>query len=279
MSNHPIDQAVLADQGRELPELAFLRGRQRFQYDGAWLAPEAVQLLLQLADGLVLGRLQRGGHAAELDALEDAGMVDGTSLTELGSVTAGLMTSSPHTFRVSAVHHGRQEMLQLWSGNGVALSFAGAAWNGGAFDPEGRVPGPGHVNVRILPLLDVSTHILQWLGIGPAWSLELSPGGLSTQVLDAKVMHDAPGPLPEDANAAFREAWDQPWLIWSFEASGEGGTLEALTYVHAGTRGQYRIAQPDDDTVLLFAVGASVVLDQIEDRIQALVFDRPVQSL
>lgn len=262
-----------------LPDFTALSAQQHFHYDGFWISGKAIQLLVDLGQDLVIGRLQKFTHAAALKELEAAAFVEGTKLTRYGQVASALMNDSPYAFRASAMHCGREELLQIWANDGMAVVVAGSAWNDGRFDPDNQRPDDEHFNVDLVPLLDLSTHILRWLGIGPAWSLPLEPDAIGVDILDAKVMRDAPPPPPDDANEAFRDAWAEPWMIWSFDASGEAGSLESLTYVHAGRRGQYRLAQPDEQNLLLVPMGSSIVLDQIEDRIQAMLFTRPVRML
>lgn len=273
------DAATGSVYDQPLPDFTALAAQQHFHYDGFWISGQAIQLLVDLGRDLVIGRLQRFAHAAALKELEGAAFVDGTKLTRYGQVASALMNDSPYTFRASAMHRGREELLQIWANDGMAVVVAGSAWNDGRFDPDHQRPDDEHFNVDLVPLLDLSTHVLRWLGIGPAWSLPLEPDAIGMDVLDAKVMRDDPPPAPDDANAAFRDAWTEPWMIWSFDASGAAGSLESLTYVHAGRRGQYRLAQPDEHSLLLVPLGSSVVLDQIEDRIQAMLFARPVRML
>lgn len=273
------DAATTSTYDAALPDFTAVVSQQRFHHEGFWLGGNSIQLLVDLGQDLVIGRLQKLKYASALRELEAAALVDGTRLTRYGEVASALLNDSPYTFRVSALHHGREELLQIWANDGMAVVVAGSAWNDGRFDPDNERADDEQFNLNMVPLLDLSTHILRWLGIGPAWNLPLEPDAIGLDILDAKVMRDAPPAAPDDANDAFRDAWTEPWMIWSFDGSGEAGSLESLTYVHAGRRGQYRLAQPDEQSMLLVPMGSSVVLDQIEDRIQAMLFTRPVRLI
>lgn len=279
MSTFVPDAATATSYGTPLPDLTAVASHQPFHYEGSWLNGKSIEFLSGRGQDPVIGLLQRFIHAAEVKELEAAALVDGNKLTRRGQAVNALMRDSPFTFRVSALHDGRQELLQIWANDEMALVIAGSAWNDGQFDPAQQRPDDELFNVELVPLPDLSTHILRWLGIGPAWNLALEPDSMGMDILDAKVMRNAPPPAPDAANEAFRDAWTEPWMIWSFDGVGQDGSLESLTYVHAGRRGQYRLAQPDEHSMLLVPMGSSVVLDQIEDRIQAMLFTRPVHLL
>lgn len=270
------DAATASTYDTALPDFTAVVSQQRFHHEGFWLGGNAIQLLVDLGQDLVIGRLQKLKYSSALGELEAAALVDGTKLTRYGEVASALMNNSPYTFRVSALHHGREELLQIWANDGMAVVVSGSAWNDGRFDPDNERPNDDQFNLNMVPLLDLSTHVLRWLGIGPAWNLPLEPDAIGADILDAKVMRDAPPPAPNDANEAFKDAWTEPWMIWSFDGASSEGNLESLTYVHTGRRGQYRLAQPDGQSLLLVPISSSVVLDQIEDRIQAVLFARPV---
>jgi hypothetical protein len=276
MTSFVPDAATTSTYDTALPDFTAVVSQQRMHHEGFWLSGNTIQLLVDLGQDLVIGRLQKLKYSAALRELETAALVEGTKLTRYGQVASALMNDAPYQFGVSALHHGQEEMLQIWANDGMAVVVAGSAWNDGRFDPDQQRPDDQHFNLDMVPLLDLSTHILRWLGIGPAWNLPLEPDAIGADILDAKVMRDAPPPAPSDANDAFKDAWTEPWMIWSFDGSSSVGSLESLTYVHAGRRGQYRLAQPDDQSLLLVPFSSSMVLDQIEDRIQAVLFARPV---
>lgn len=233
----------------------------------------AMDLLQRMSDGYKIGRLGAGKDTEALRTLEDGGFVEGQSLTEIGAACAALMDEASVSLHCSATRSTGTSQLFVWADDSLAFVVAGRGPGAG---PEG--PEQGTYSAYVIPLYEVSTNIGQWLGLAPAWQLELAPTVIDEGTLNALVIHGEPA-LPVGGNTAWIDAASQPWVMWTLEARSEAGELEPLTYFSAGRRGQYRPADVDKNHYALIPQPTITVQDQIEDRIQALLFDRPVQLI
>ena len=127
-----------------------------------------------------------------------------------------------------------------------------------------------HVSIRVVPLLDLSTLMAKWVGLGPAWSFELLLVEFTMSTIEGQL--NGSSAVPDDANDVLQDALRQKWMLWSREGSCPVGDLEPLTYLTAGRRGQHCLAQQESESVMLIPTGSTYVFDQIEDRIPAMVF-------
>jgi hypothetical protein len=261
--------------GGPLPDVSSFRARQAHPFEGAWLPARAIELLGQLGEGLVLGRFARSGKRGQLAALEEAGLLEEGRPTEAGALVHAAMESPEASFRIAGGAGGRQSLYQAWVREGLATVVAGPGAES-MEDPEasGR-PSPEHLNVKVVPLLDLSTDMARWVGLAPAWNLGLEPETIGVDVFSAKLAGGRPQ-VPAGANGPLAEVLDAPWFFWMFEGACPAYELDPMTHVNTGRRGQYRIGQPDGGDVLLLPAGSSYVFDQLEDRIQAMVHQRRI---
>lgn len=258
-----------------LPDLSAVSNQQPARLDGAWLHGAAVELLGKMAEGFKPGRLQRRTYGPHLEALEEAGLILGTEPTDQGRIMATIMAEPEANFRISAAREGQQVLFQCWVARELALVIAQAGPAARNADPAADAPGPEYFNVRLHPLLDLSTEMATWVGLAPAWNLDPHPAVLPLALIDAQMSSERPAP-PAGANEVLQDMWNQQWTYWSLAGACPSHELDPLTYVSCGRRGQYRVAGTETDAVRLLPAASSHVFDQIEDRIQAMVFDRRI---
>ncbi|GAB3753089.1 hypothetical protein GCM10027591_01360 [Zhihengliuella somnathii] len=257
--------------GVPVADYSTIAAEQLFPVEGELITSEAMQLLQEMGEGLKIGRLNAGKYAAPLKSLAAAGLAEGVSLTDLGRTCAGLLGNADLSLRMSAVQSGVQRRLFVWSDGQIALAVAERAPAGAPAEFE-----DGLQHIILLPLGEISTHIARWLGTHPAWSLELEPPVVGEELLNAQVFGEGAAP-PAGANAAWQDALSQEWIMWTFEGVCQDGEIEPLHYLKMGRRGHYRLAGVGDDHYALVPQASVTVQDQIEDRLQALLFRRPVQ--
>lgn len=267
-----VQDEVYAEQtGVPVADYSTVAAEQAFPMEGELITSEAMLLLQEMGEGLKIGRLNAGKYAAQLKSLAAAGLAEGVGLTDLGRTCAALIDDADVSLRLSAIHEGAERRLLVWSDGHIALAVAERAPSGSSEN----VPD-GQQHVLLLPLGEVSTHLSQWLGTHPAWPLELDPPVVGEEVLNAQVFGEGTNP-PAGANAAWHDVMSQDWCMWSLEGVCQDGEIEPLHYLSMGRRGHYRLAGVAEGQYALVPQASVTVQDQIEDRLQALLFRRPVQ--
>lgn len=267
----PVAQSAL---GAPLPDLAEIGARQPFSYEGAWVHEGSVELLMKMVDGYRPGRLQQKLQRSQLDELREAELVTGNELTDGGRLLAAVMEEAEASFRLSGLIGNHEVLFQCWSSAEMALVMTQPGYHAAGNPKFADQPTPAHVNVRVVPLLDLSTMMAKWVGLAPAWNFDVQPVEIPMSAVEAQM--NGSSSVPEGSNDVLQDAWNGKWMLWSLEGGCPTGDLEPLTYLTAGRRGQQRLAQRDSGSVMLVPTGSTHVFDQLEDRIQAMVFQRPV---
>ncbi|WP_417217534.1 hypothetical protein [Arthrobacter sp.] len=267
----PIAQSAL---GAPLPDLARIGARQPSTYEGAWVHEGAVELLMKMVGGYRPGRLQQKLQRSQLDELRDAELVTGNELTDGGQLLVAVMDEAEASFRLSGLIGSREVLFQCWSSEQMALVITQPGYHAVGNPEFAEQPTPEHVNIRVVPLLDLSTLMSKWVGLAPAWNFDIQPVEIPMSAVEAQM--NGGTSVPDGANDVLRDAWNEKWMLWSLEGGCPTGDLEPLTYLTAGRRGQQRLAQRDSGSIMLVPTASTYVFDQLEDRIQALVFQRDV---
>lgn len=184
------------------------------------------------------------------------------------------MDESEASFRLSGSIANQEVLFQCWSSQQMALIITQPGYRTVGNPEFTEQPSPEHFNVHVVPLLDPSTLMATWVDLAPAWNLDVLPAEIPMSSLQEQV--DGTAGAPDGANDVMLDAWQQQWMYGSLEATCPTGDLEPLTYLTAGRRGQYRLAQQDSESIMLLPTSSTYVFDQLEDRIQAMAFQRRI---
>lgn len=268
------DTIAQAVTGAPLPDLGPIGTHQPFSYKGAWVHGGAVELLMKMVDGYRPGRLQQKLQRPRLDELSEAGLVSGNELSDGGKLLVDVMDEAEASFRLSGLIKNHEVPFQYWSSAKLALIITQPGYHAAGNPEFAEQPTPAHANIRVVPLQDLSTQMAKWVGLAPAWNFGTFPAEIPMSVIEGQLGGSAAA--PGDANEVLQDAWEEKWMLWILEGGCPAGDLEPLTYLTAGRRGQYRLAQRDAGSAMLLATGSTHVFDQLEDRIQAMVFQRSV---
>ncbi|MDN5755555.1 MAG: hypothetical protein ACTHWW_10905 [Arthrobacter sp.] len=265
----PVAQAALR---APLPDLGEIGTQQPFSYDGAWVHSGAVELLMKMVGGYRPGRLQQRLQRSQLEELREAELVSGNELTSGGQLLVAVMNEAEASFRLSGLIENHEYLFQCWASEQMALIITQPGYHAAGNPEFVEQPTPAHVNIRVVPLLDLSTLMAKWVGLAPAWNFDLLPVEIPMTAIEDQM--NGSSAVPDDANDVLQDAWREKWMLWSLEGSCPAGDLDPLTYLTAGRRGQHRLAQQESESVMLIPTGSTYVFDQIEDRLQAMVFQR-----
>lgn len=97
-----------------------------------------------------------------------------------------------------------------------------------------------------IPVTRLALALVQWLGIGPAWTSTTAPVTVPMSVVMNRLV-DPSTPAPEGVDAT---TWQQPWFLWTLRSSA---TDAGLVMVDTGTSGQCAVMETDDETTTRFA--------------------------
>jgi hypothetical protein len=273
---------VTATANFDLPveDLTGWQAPHRLATGGAWLTPEAVERLQNLA-GARLGRLLPPRQDEALAELEDAGLFSGRKLTETGDLLATMLTESAFRMRLTGRHGAGDTLVQVFAVSDVALVVAQQGHAERVLGVDWEAPSDSHLHVGMVPLSELSARLLAWTGSPPAWNLMPTPALLEPRRFDARL--DGAEVKPPDADPVLQDVWAEPWWSWRVEAEADGlGELPSSTVLTTPRRGSYRMGLVEDpgtgqDRVLLWPVESSFLLGLLEDLIQAAHFGREPQ--
>jgi hypothetical protein len=227
--------------------------------------------------------------AGQLMVLVEAGLLGPDhALTESGVGVASLLARPDARLRVEATAGRTALSFDAYLRAGRVLTvctappadFAGRSPSGQQVAAAATTVRLDHTDVSYLPL-----SIAGWVGLAPAWSVQVQPERLRLGSVTARV-EDPAAPPPRGANEHLREVWRQPWVLWSLRSSaGPPG----LTTVGCGARGQFALTSApgpsrsapersgdDPDAVVGFQAAASVqlwtaIVEQVDRAVTAPV--------
>lgn len=265
--------------GEDVEDYSFYQSSGSWIGEGTWMSRAAIARMTELEDS-ALGRLSTRGGDAVLDELRALGILEGGRLSEIADVMATALNNAPARLRLAGSFLNEETTLEAFVLGDLALVVAEQGYGPRILNQPWHPDDPTLCNVQLIPLSELSSCASRWAGAGPAWNLHVAPHLLETGVLDERFAGEAP--LPVGADQVMEQLWNQPWFVWQIEAEGEAGTIDPITYVNAGIRGNYRVGIMEDpethaDKSAMFATDSSFILRQLEDVVQAVVFGREVQ--
>ncbi|MGP5162881.1 hypothetical protein [Arthrobacter rhombi] len=264
-----VDPVASAVFGHDVEKIAGLAGAQPFEFDGVWVHGRTIDTLTSLSDGLRLGALNKAEHSEQLDELEALELVNGTRLTDVGEMIGAHLTDPQSSYRITGFDTGGECWFQAWTYGPTALLLVEPGYHRNLGEEPVPRPSPEHFNLQLVPLTMLSTLMARWVGLQPAWNLQLEPAPLPVDDL-ARGWRGDRRP-PEGSNEAMRSLWDEPWFSWTLTSAGADSEPEDIAYFNGGTVGHQRLFHQGDAAIFTPVPSTSVFL-QIEDRIQATIF-------
>lgn len=244
---------------------------QPYEFDGAWVHGRTLEVLIEMADGLRVGVLNKTSYAEQLRELECLEFVEGTRLTELGTAVGAHLSEPQASYRITGLDSGGESWFQAWAHGPTALVMVEPGYHRLLDGQPADRPSQEHFNLQLVPLTMLSTLMACWVGLQPAWNLPLEPNPLPVDDLASGWTGNRTP--PQSSNAAMQTFWDEPWFSWTMTSTGIDSDPEDITYFNGGRLGQQRLFS-EGDAATFAPTDSTFVFLQLEDRIQATIFGR-----
>ncbi|MBG6084942.1 hypothetical protein [Zhihengliuella flava] len=255
--------------------------------EGVWMTGEALQRTAELQEAVV-GRLGAGKDAVVRE-LERLGVLENGRLGDLGEVISVALTDAQVRVRLTGRFTRGETHFQAFIIGSVAVVAAEQGYGPRVLNQPWHPDDPARFNVQILPLAELSSAMLRWVGAGPAWNLHLEEPTITPDVFEERLAGEAVS-QPADG-AVLSEVWQQPWFTWVLEIEINDPDMTQrefppLTFTNTGPRGHYRVGtlEMDDEStttlrsgdVLLWPTESGFIFRQLEDYLQAAILGRPL---
>ncbi|WOO97182.1 hypothetical protein [Micrococcus terreus] len=257
--------------GVPVERLDGLAALQRYQHEGLTMHGESFALFTSLAEGERLGRLTDARSSSALAELTELGLVEATSLSESGQTLALIFQESGASLRITAAADQGSTSFHAWVAGEHALTVAGPDRTSLLSGPQQATPGPDQVTVAVMPVDELTTDLIRWAGVQPTWNLPVFPSTVPEEVVERRWAGDTS--LPDSVSPTLEAVWNQPWFLWTFEASGPRSAVPAAAYLNAGRMGHYAWGRSDEGIVMV-PLDALTILDRFEDALQACLYGR-----
>lgn len=253
-----------------LERLSGLAATQPYASEGPWLDTAAVELLRKVAQTHRVGRFERAGKEAAINALTAAELLTPTAqLTEGGRLVTRPLDQPAAALHFAASHLGRTTGLQVWLDEENALLLSGPSPSVLVSDPATAATRAALQQLKFVSLGDLYPVLAAWLGIAPAWNLPVSPDSFPVEVLNQRLR--GPSQPPAEADEALTYAWSEPWVLWHLLMDPKSG--EGVGYLNAGGAGHYRVVA-DDSRASLTSIPSANVYRHLVDLVEAIRFGR-----
>ncbi|GAB3248798.1 hypothetical protein [Arthrobacter pigmenti] len=243
-----LDQWVSEVTGEQVEELSGIAATQPYSSKGPWVSPTGWDLLIQLAERHRLGRFDLRGNPDDVQNLAAAGIItEKGKLTDEGEFLVSPLRAPRATVSVSAQYGQHLSGLRVQVGGSGALTAAGPSYHS-LRERDARASDPGAASedgelfqLEMVEIEAVPEMLGRWMGLGPAWSLEMQPEQLSAATLEARFADDMT-PAPAEADDRFLRMWHEPWAV--FTLSMEPGDFR-IGLINAGAAGFYNYGGVD----------------------------------
>ncbi|WP_182976996.1 hypothetical protein [Arthrobacter cheniae] len=229
-----LDPVASEHLGRPLEDLSRIAAVQPFVSGGPVISNEALDLLMECADGKGVGMADRFRRRAQIEELSAAGLMDASGkLAAAGLSLVAPLRGPTFSFAVGAQRADLATSVTAWVGADGAFLVSGPA---PAAARGAGTPALGQVQVALVSAAHLPSVLVAWLGVGPAWSYIGENVAVTREAfarrLETGALTSAPGRDP-----ALVRLWEQPWLAWSLQESGAAAPQN--TWLSAGTAGQH----------------------------------------
>lgn len=236
-----LDRWISEATGEQVEELSGIPATQPYSSNGPCISGTGGELLVQLAERHRLGRFDLQGNPDDVQSLVDAGIITAKGkLTDEGEFLVSPLRAPRAAVSLSAHYTHHASALKIHLGNSGALIAAGPSYHSlldrGSAAPADQNPTPddeGFLQLEMVENEAVPEMIGRWMGLGPAWSIEMQPEELPAATLEARFVDDMT-PAPAEADDRFLRMWHEPWVV--FTLSMEPGDFRA-GLINAGAAG------------------------------------------
>ncbi|WP_026817946.1 hypothetical protein [Arthrobacter castelli] len=271
MSNFPakeprLDRWVSEVTGEQVEELSGISATQPYTSDGPWLSSTGLELLTQLAERHRLGRFDlQGNPTAVRDLVEADVITEKGKLTDEGEFLLSPLRATRAVVSLSAQYGRHSSGLRIHMGDSGALITAGRSHHSlleqdaGTSNQDSSRVDEGSAQLEMVENEAVPEMIGRWIGLGPAWSIEMVPEQLPVATLESRFVDDMTA-APAEADDRFLRMWHEPWVV--FTLSMEPGDFRA-GLVNAGAAGFYSYGGIDADRAALQATPSGALWDML----------------
>lgn len=245
-----LDQWVSGVTGEQVEELSGIAATQPYSSKGPWVNPTSWDLLVQLAERHRLGRFDLRGNPDDVQNLTAAGIITGKgTLTDEGEFLVSPLRAPRAAVSVSAQYGRHLSGLRIHLGGSGALIAARPSYHrlrerdATSSNRDSSSDDGESVQLEMVEIEAVPEMIGRWMGLGPAWSVEMQPEQLPAATLEARFGDDM-SPAPAEADHRFLRMWHEPWVV--FTVSMDPGEFQ-IGLVNAGAAGFYNYGGIDAD--------------------------------
>lgn len=275
-----LDQAIRLDEvasavvGQPCERLDSVRGMGVYRSEGPVLSGQALEMLVDIAQGNRPGRL--GGTSPALAELQDAGLMAGRQPTEEAEAILDLLARPSAQITVQA-HRGESATdFQAWFDGSYAVVAAGPPAGYLDHDDVAHVGQTGYRQLDVMTTEQLPSSLFAWAGAGPAWVLFPETEGVTQERLMTHWTSVAPAPSEGPVDTA---VWAEPWFIWTLNAQSPTSRLDDVVRISAGDRGTYRLMQADpaesgQGRVLLQPEPSAIIFEHLVGTVSGLVGPR-----
>lgn len=222
---------------------------------------------------LALAKARRGRIKADTSVIADlaqAGLVDeGGRLTDDGERVLAMMREPEGAVTVEAAVGLLPLSLQAWTSGGwtlIACTDAPTRWSQEAPHGDVLAQAPQRMHLLMVPAAVAPMTVASWVGLGPAWSLDVGELVAATDLVTQRV-GDPSLPAPAGAGAHAVRAWEQPWIAWTLRSADP---YLAVALVNAGSSGHLVVREEEDGArVRLASAPAAMVWDVLVEAFAA----------
>lgn len=276
----PLDAAASAALGADVETLDRWAAQQPLPRDGAFVHVGTINAFAHLDPGGPFNLTRRIFRPKALtdEVLADCerlGLLSEGRPTDVGAFFHRATTGSQLSVRVTAFLGDQQEhWLQAAVHDDRALVIAQPGWSEHHGLTPWIAPDQDHRWVEIVPLVELSTRLLEWTGTAPSWNLLTRPPMLPSADVARRTAGES-APISDEANPAMERLCAEPWWHWQLQVEADGVSAPVLPILSAGRAGPHVIAGLGEDEAapeyqVIHRTQGFVVLWQIEDRLQAV---------
>lgn len=237
MTPQPALDPYLTSIGEPVEDLSRIMASQPFRSVGPSLDRADLEALVAAGRPALLRR-------STPPALVEADLMDGRGrLTDSGRSVHAMLTAADGRLRVESVRGSTPLVLDVYVRQGWALTVSTRSPAAIAEPPRGQdiVTTATRIGLDHVDAARVPMDVAAWVGLAPAWSLATEPVDVPEALLRRRVDDPTTPPAP-DADAHLRYVWQQPWFLWTLQASG---STSGRIMVNAGRAGHFALTTPD----------------------------------
>ncbi|MFC0249904.1 hypothetical protein ACFFIO_15460 [Citricoccus parietis] len=251
LAEPPRDGFLAARSGLDAESLDRVSGAQPYRPVGPVLSDDTFRFAIHHAGRERIGKMDLLAAPRAGAELVAAGLMEPDGELREGFRLMVLPLSlARQSIRIEGVHLQASTQFDAWLGGGgvtVASRASHAQWVQG--DETTAIPD-GFVCVDVIREESLPLAMAAWAGVGPAWTVMSTIDRIPMDLFERRLEQGRGVPPPDGADEPMLRMWEQPWFAWRVIMPG----LEReLSWLNAGSAGQYHIGQGHDGSMRLLA--------------------------